>query len=256
VAGPLSRHLDDHIKSIACETCHIPSFAHVSPTLLRRDYSAAGKDRPEGQDRLGMPEYSKKFGALVWGKEMVPTYLWYDGTRNAALVGDKIDPSSPVILNAPGGEKRSPAARIFPFKVHTAVQPYDTENKTLAMPNFLEDYWVNFDWSKAITEGMKRVGLAYSGKFGFVETRMYSSIHHEVTQANKALGCSDCHSPEAITCSRCHKNAQGMALPSHRYAVYPEVKRRIDFKALGYTDDPALTGGRFYTTIGRGAPPK
>ena len=171
-------------------------------------------------------------------------------------LGDKIDPSAPVVLNAPVGEKRSPAARIFPFKVHTAVQPYDTENKTLAMPNFLEDYWVNFDWAKAIAEGMKRVGLPYSGKYGFVETRMYSSIHHEVVPAAKALGCTDCHSTEAVACARCHKNAHGTALPAHRLAVYPEVKNRIDFKALGYSGDPAITGGRFYTPLGRGVPPR
>ena len=256
VAGMLSRHLDDHIRNIACETCHIPYFAKVTPTLLRRDYSTAGKDQPEGRDKYGMPDYDKKFGTLTWGKDMVPTYLWYDGTRSAALVGDKIDPSAPVVLNAPVGEKRSPAARISPFKMHTAVQPYDTENKTLALPNFLEDYWVNFDWSKALSEGMKRVGLPYSGKYGFVETKMYSAIHHEVSPAKQALGCADCHSTEAVTCMRCHKGAQEMALPVHRLAVYPKVKGRLDFKALGYPGDPAQVGGRFYITLGRGAPPK
>ena len=29
VAGVLSRHLDDHIRAVACETCHIPSIAHA-----------------------------------------------------------------------------------------------------------------------------------------------------------------------------------------------------------------------------------
>ncbi len=69
-------------------------------------------------DRYGMPQYDKKFGTLTWGKDLVPAYLWYDGTRNASLAGDKIDPSTTVILNAPVGEKRNPAARIFPFQVH------------------------------------------------------------------------------------------------------------------------------------------
>jgi hypothetical protein len=47
-----------------------------------------------------------------------------------------------------------------------------------------------------------------------------------------------------------------MDLPEHRRAVYPDVKNRIDFKALGYPDDPALVGGRFYITFGRGTPPQ
>ena len=39
VVGMLGRHLDDHIRAVACETCHIPFIANASPTLLRRDYS-------------------------------------------------------------------------------------------------------------------------------------------------------------------------------------------------------------------------
>jgi len=103
---------------------------------------------------------------------------------------------------------------------------------------------------------MQQVGLPYSGKYGFVETKMYSSVHHQVVRVKKALGCSDCHNAEAVTCTRCHKNAQGMDLPEHRLPVYPEVANRLDFKALGYPGDPALLGGRFYITFGRGTPPK
>ena len=256
VAGVLSRHLDNHIKAVACETCHIPSVAHNSPTLLRRDYSAAGSDRAVTLDRYGMPQYDKRFGTLAWGKDLVPVYLWSDGTRNASMVGDPIDPSAPVVLNAPGGEKRNPAARIFPFQVHAAVQPYDTVNKVMALPKLLDGYWIDFNWSKAIASGMQQVNVPYSGKFGFVETRMYSAVHHEVVAAKQALGCADCHAVSAITCTRCHRGAAGMDLPAHRRAVYPEVKGRIDFKALGYPDDPARSGGRFYISLGRGEPPK
>ena len=256
VAGMLSRHLDDHVRAVACETCHIPSIAKASPTLVKRDYRKAGEDRPEKLDANGMPQYDKRFGELTWGRHIVPAYLWYDGTRNASLVGDTIDASAPVVLNAPVGEKRSPAARIYPFQVHSAIQPYDSENKTIALPKLVDGYWLDFDWTRAIAEGMKRVGLPYSGKYGFVETRMYSAVHHEVVPAKQALGCSDCHSVEAIACTRCHRNAAGMDLPEHRRAVYPEVKNRIDFKALGYPDDPAIVGGRFYVSFTRGTPPR
>jgi octaheme c-type cytochrome (tetrathionate reductase family) len=256
VAGMLSRHLDDHIRAVACETCHIPSVARSSPTLVRRDYSEAGQDRPRTLSPSGMPQYDPKSGALTWGRDLVPAYLWYDGRRKASLTGAKIDPSTTVILNPPVGEKRNPAARIFPFQVYTAVQPYDQESNLLVMPKLLEDYWVNFDWSKANAGAMRSVELPCSGKYGFVETTMYSPIHHEVVPAKLALGCADCHSAEAVACVRCHKGAQGMDLPEHRRALYPEVQNRIDFKALGYPDDPALVGGRFYATFGRGTPPQ
>jgi octaheme c-type cytochrome (tetrathionate reductase family) len=256
VAGMLSRHLDDHVRAVACETCHIPLIANVSPTLVRRDYRTAGQDRPAELDDNGLPRYDKKSGDLTWSRHVVPAYLWYDGTRTPSMIGDTIDPSSPVVLHAPVGEKRNPAARIYPFQVFSAMQPYDSENRTLAVPRLIDGYWQNFDWSKAIAEGMERVGLSFSGKYDFVETRLYSAVHHEVVPASKALGCSDCHSVAAITCTRCHKNAQGMDLPAHRRAVYPEVKNRIDFRALGYSDDPATVGGRFYVSFSRGTPPR
>jgi octaheme c-type cytochrome (tetrathionate reductase family) len=256
VAGVLSRHLDDHVRAIACQTCHIPSTARTLPTLIRRDYSVAGADRPAGADRYGMPQYDRRFGALAWGKDLVPTYLWFDGTRKYAAVGEAIDPGKPVVLDQPVGEKRDPAARIFPFQVHETVQPYDSENKVLALPKLAGGYWADFDWSKAISAGMKEVNVPYSGKYGFVETRSYSPVHHQVVTAKKALGCADCHASDAINCTRCHKNAAGMNLPEHRRAVYPGVAKRIDFKALGYTDDPARVGGRFYVSLGRGVPPR
>ncbi len=256
VAGVLGRHLDDHIRTVSCETCHIPSIARTVPVLLRRDYSKAGQDRPVAMDRYGMPQYDKSLGELSWGKDVVPAYLWYDGTRNASPVGDKIDPTKAVTLNGPAGEKRTPAARIYPFQLQSAIQPYDAGNKVLAVPELLDDYWSNFDWVKSIGDGMKQVGQPFSGKFGFVETRIYSSINHEVVPAKQALGCADCHSPEAVTCTRCHNNADAMNLPEHRRAAYPQVKNRLDFKALGYPGDPAVVGGRFYITIGRGKPPQ
>ena len=203
-----------------------------------------------------MPQYDKRFGTLIWGKDIVPSYLWSDGTRNASLVGDTIDPSAPVVLNAPVGEKRNPAARIYPFQLHEAVQPYDTVNRVLALPKLIDGYWDHFDWSRAIADGMKQVNVPYSGRYGFVETRMYSSVHHQVVAAKQALGCSDCHAADAIQCTRCHRGAAGMDLPEHRRAVYPQVKNRMDFKALGYADDPARVGGRFYAAIGRGTPPR
>jgi octaheme c-type cytochrome (tetrathionate reductase family) len=254
VAGMLGRHLDDHVKTVACETCHIPFIANAAPTLLRRDYSQAGQTRPKRLDQHGMPQYDKRFGALTWGRHLAPMYLWYDGTRDASRVGDKIDPASPVILNAPGGGKNNPAARIFPFQLHTAVQPYDTGHMTLALPKLPDGYWVNFDWAQAVAGGMRQAGLSYSGKHAFVETKMYSAVHHEVVSSKGALGCSDCHGTEAVTCTRCHKNVKETELPEHRRAIYPEVRNRLDFKTLGYPDDPALVGGRFHIGIGRGTP--
>jgi hypothetical protein len=64
---------------------------------------------------------------------------------------------------------------------------------------------------------MKAAGLKYSGKIKFVNTKMYWRINHEVVPKQKALSCTNCHSPDGV----------------------------MDFEALGYKGDPAITGRRF-----------
>jgi hypothetical protein len=256
ISGIFSRHLDDHVKSVACETCHIPDFARETPTLLHTDYASAGQKRPPQRDALGMPAYDIRFGELRWGRHVVPIYRWFDGTRKTTLLGDKIDPAATVDLNGPLGERHNPAARIFPFKVHTATQPYDLESQALLPVQFAGNLWRDYDWNRAIATAAREAGLAYSGKHGFVRTEMVTSIHHGVVPPKEALGCSDCHAARAVSCSRCHPNAAGMKDPAHMRMVYPQVKNRLDFKALGYQDDPAQTGGRFFKRLGRGRPPE
>ena len=256
VAGMLSRHLDDHVRAVACETCHIPAIATLSSTLVRRDYSKAGQDRPQAPDQHGMPTYDKRFGDLTWGRQIVPTYQWYNGTRTASLVGETIDPSSPVVLNAPSGERRDPSSRIHPFQVVAAVQPVRQREQDARLAEAAGWLLHRLRLVEGDRRGQQAGRTSVLGKYGFVETRLYSAVHHQVVPARKALGCSDCHSVEAITCSRCHRNAKGMDLPEHRRAVYPGVKNRIDFKALGYSDDPARVGGRFYVSFNRGTPPR
>lgn len=46
-----------------------------------------------------------------------------------------------------------------------------------------------------------------------------------------------------------------MEMPEHYRKVYPNLKF-LDFEKLGYEEDPAITGGRFYTILGRGLPPQ
>jgi octaheme c-type cytochrome (tetrathionate reductase family) len=230
VIGMLGQHLDDHVRSVACETCHIPTFARSAPTLLHRDYSAAGQLQEEGRDEYGMPIYDTRFGTLVWGMDQVPTYLWWNGDRHATLMGDRIQPRRGVVLNPPAGEKRDPAARIHPFKAHTAIQPYDTASKVLAVPRLSADYWVDFDWDRAIRDGMEAMGLEYSGDFGWVETTLYTGIHHGVVPASDALGCTDCHSTQAANCVRCHSGAEGMDRPEHTQRVYPGQPSTAGFR--------------------------
>lgn len=211
--------LNRHAKKIACQTCHIPTFAKAKPTKTWWDWSTAGKDvKPEDvkKDQYGEKLYDKMKGDFAWEKDVVPTYFWYNGSVERVLHGDKIDPAKVVKLSAAKGNRNDPKAKIFPFKVMKGKQPYDTENRTVVAVNSFgpptseSAYWVKYDWNKAIAAGMKAAGQPYSGKYGWIETSMVWSVNHMVVPKEKALKCADCHGE----------------------------KGRMDWKALGYAGDP------------------
>ena len=253
ISGPLSRHLDNHFRALACEVCHIPTVAKDDPTRVFIDYSRAEAYGPVPSDETGRPVYPSDSDVEIWANDLVPTYGWYDGTRLAFTVGDRIGRSRPVALNQPLGERRNPAAKISPFKVHEAIQPYDPERKALVVATLWGGFWSDFDLGRAISDGMAAADLEYSGSYDFVRTVQYSGIHHEVVPAREALGCGDCHAAEAVNCQRCHSGVS--EVESIRYGAANHLgEPRLDFGALGYVDDPARIGGRFAVAFGAGRP--
>ncbi|SJZ73762.1 octaheme c-type cytochrome, tetrathionate reductase family [Trichlorobacter thiogenes] len=217
--------LNKHAKKVACQTCHIPTFAKAKATKVWWDWSTAGKNlKPEEikHDQYGEHLYAKMKGDFKWDKDVVPTYEWYNGTVDRVLLGDKIDPSKVVKLSAAKGDRKDPNAKIMPFKIMRGKQPYDSVNNTVAVVNTFGPptsetaYWVKYDWNKAIEAGMKAANQPYSGKYGFIETSMVWAVNHMVAPKDKALKCGDCHGD----------------------------KGRLDWKALGYKGDPKNPANR------------
>lgn len=210
-----NERLDAHTRAVACQTCHIPKMAVEAPTKMSWDWSTAGRDPGPGDD----PNlYSKKRGTFVLARDVTPEYHWYNGTAERYLLGDRIDPEQITRMNRPLGGPRDPRAKIWPFKVHRAKQPFDRENRYLLVPRTSGHggFWTTFDWGDALRLGSKDTGLAYSGKHGFAGTEMYWPLSHMVATKDKALQCTDCHGDRG----------------------------RFDWSALGYEGDPAFRGGR------------
>lgn len=210
--------LNDHVSTVACQTCHIPSFAKGMPTKVYWDWSEAGKDvDPIPVDEYGKETYLKDKGAFIWEQNVTPTYAWYNGKVERYLLGDKVNDNGPTVLAKPVGDINDPTAKIYPFKLMKGKQPADAKNRHLLIPNVAGGFWAHHDWQKALEDGSAASGLDFSGEYYFADTEMYIGIHHEVVPANQALTCSDCHS------------ANG----------------RFDWVALGYAGDPMQVGSRF-----------
>jgi hypothetical protein len=130
-----------------------------------------------------------------------PSYKWYNGIVHPVTITDKLDthiaPDGVLELNQIEGSANDPKARIWPFKVMRGKQPYDPVNNTLVVNHVFGDddtsLWKNYDYAKAIKAGMDYADLPYSGKFGFIETRMNWFITHMVAPKEQAVPCQDCH---------------------------------------------------------------
>jgi octaheme c-type cytochrome (tetrathionate reductase family) len=214
------KSLNKHVRSVACETCHIPLIAK-EPTKTWWDWSTAGQDREVIKDKYGMPLYDKKKGDFVWEKDIVPEYRWYNGQADYYRMGQKIDPSHIVELNKLSGNIEDHKAKITPFKIMRGKQIYDTGNNYLIVPNLFgpEGYWNTFDWDQASRIGMETAGLGYSGNFGFVETEMYWPVNHMVAPAENSLKCTACQ--------------------------FKGEANLLKWEDLGYKGDPVKNGSRF-----------
>ena len=211
--------INTHVDSVACQTCHIPAIALEDPTKVTWDWSTAGQDRPEDHFT-----YLKIKGTFTYEKDYKPTYIWFNGNlQYRYLLGDKMDPSKPTMIDLPAGDINDPTAKIFPFKIHIAKQPYDTVNNILLQPRTGGNavagggFWETFDWPSALELGAQDAGLNYSGQYGFAETWMYWPTTHMVQPKENALQCDDCHGENG----------------------------RMDWETLGYPGDPIEWGGRF-----------
>jgi len=212
--------INAHTESVACQTCHIPEGAVRDATKMNWDWSTAGQDLPEDTHT-----YLKIKGSFVYEHNFTPAYMWSNGASTRYIFGDVIDPSVTTLINNPQGSVTDKSAKIWPFKIHTARQIYDTFYNYLLQPKTVGEggYWTEFDWDQAARLGSEAVGLAYSGSYGFTDTEMYWPLSHMVAPKENALQCNDCHGENG----------------------------RLDWESLGYYGDPIRWGGRSQTIVGQ-----
>jgi octaheme c-type cytochrome (tetrathionate reductase family) len=209
------QRLNAHLDAVACQSCHIPTFARKQATKTEWDWSKAG-DSSRKEDPH---HYLKIKGEFAYDSNVVPTYLWFDKTVQRYLKGDKIQPEQVTEINRPRGQIGDAKAKIWPFKIHNASQIYDAVNLYLMQPVTSGEggFWQKFDWNQALRLAEPITGLKYSGKYGFTKTRMYWPLSHMVVPKEKALSCNDCHGAQ---------------------------QTRMKWRELGYEADPILRGGR------------
>ena len=191
--------MNDHTDVVACQACHIPTYARELPTQMIWDWSTAGKlknGKPYNENGpFGRPIYKSIKGSFTWDKNVRPEYHWFNGSLTGTTVKDTIDPGEVVKVSCPVGAESDLPSLIFPFKIHRGIQPYDKINKTLAAPMLSgkKGYWKTFDMNDAIKNGHQALGIPYSGEFDYVKTTYAYPITHMVAPKESVVDCIECH---------------------------------------------------------------
>lgn len=216
-----AQRLNQHTQKLACQACHIPSFARGGvPTKMGWDWSTAGRNTGPGQpviekDAQGNVIYDGRKGDFVLGEDVVPDYLWFDGRVEYTTQETRIDPDDIVHINSFLGAANDPQARIWPVKRFHGKQPYDVEGNFLLVPHVSGGdastaLWHSFDWDKALEAGARATEVAYSGQYDFVRSEMLWPITHMVAPKEQAVSCMQCHSAQSRL-----KDVPGLYLPGH-----------------------------------------
>jgi octaheme c-type cytochrome (tetrathionate reductase family) len=194
--------LNEHTLKVACQTCHIPTYAKANATKTWWDWSQAGRTRNgapfEEKDSLGNVVYLSEKGRFIWQRDLRPEYVWFNGTASHYLLGDTAG-AAPVRLNRLFGSYADPDAKIVPAKIHRGTQPYDPGTGMLIQPLLAGDgddragFWDHFDMVRASRDGMALVGLPFSGHTEYIATEMTWPVNHMVAPAAQAVTCTECH---------------------------------------------------------------
>lgn len=193
--------LEKHSKTVHCTVCHIPRIAKIIPTDMKRDWREAEYDENTGKYEPLLSRMSN----------VIPTYAWWNGKDRIAYVYPEPVDGNEITFFAPVGSIDDPNSKIYPFKYHTAIVPFD-EEKRIPIPVKVGLFFKTGNATQAAIVGAQQSGLNFSGKY--ITMERYMSVSHGVVAAEQALKCEECHF----------------------------YGKRLDWKALGYPGDPVLTG--------------
>ena len=208
-----SKILNEHYNQVACQTCHIPTYAKSAPTKMDWDWSTAGKMDSIGKyleyeeiiSEDSILKYDSKHGTGIYVKNLKPDYMWHNGYTKHFMLSDSILSDSLTLNNLLGSyednlrpkDKNNPS-KIYPVKIMRGKQIYDPVYMKLIQPKLLGKkgsgaFWSDYNWDSSAVKGMQYMNLKYSGKHDFINTKSYWPINHMVAAKENTLSCEDCH---------------------------------------------------------------
>ncbi len=211
--------IDRHVARIACQTCHIPVYA--------KDASDSGTATEATEThRTWLDTHSSAVPyhpAAIKSNDLVPRYRFWNRENENYLLGDIARTDSLTgrySTSRPIGHPTRADSKLYAFKYKTAEQPIiNRTGQLLALDTSV--YFATGDAAAAARQGLVNMGLADTEPYSWVETDTLQMLNHEVSPANAALACDDCHGngaridleaelgyglrgPKSTICYQCH----------------------------------------------------
>jgi len=218
--GHGSEDVNRHVARVACQTCHIPTYAKnaadtaaTEATEIHRTWLSTHSTAPPFH-----PAGTK-------ANDLTPRYRFWNRYSDNYLLGDvaKYDSATGAYSTSrPDGgvDDTSPDNKLYPFKYKTAEQPImENTGKLIALDTHV--YFTTADAAAAVAAGL--ANMDSSGQpYKWVKTDTFQLLNHQVSPASQALTCNACHGsttrmnlkgdlgyglkgPESAVCSQCHE---------------------------------------------------
>ena len=215
--------LNRHTAKVACQTCHIPTFAKVVAgagvaTEMLRDWAKPVVTQSACNGRGGwLPEDVK-------ASNVRPTYKWFDGTSRVSYVGETLTGmptqalsaanatalgfatgTAAYTLGSPNGAINVTAAKIYPMKEHYGKLARNTTTNQL-VPQSTFEFFRTGSFCRAVAVGLGQnpdVACAAGQAAPLpspavaVPVHTFQTINHGVEVKANSLGaanqCGSCH---------------------------------------------------------------
>jgi len=193
LAGATKTTGDRHVKRVACQSCHIPTYAKVA-TEMNRDwrYKHDGADASLCDATNPCPGHPLQ----TKGANLIPEYRFWNRLSDNALLGD----DAALTYNAARGAYSTSwpmgditSGMLTPFKYKTATQPKTVaDHRLIALDTFVYLKGTG-NVNEAVASGLANMGYAQGTAWEWIATDTYQMINHGVNPATGVAPCGQCH---------------------------------------------------------------
>ncbi len=219
-SGHSTSAVNRHVNRVACQTCHIPTYAKNAADTAATEATETHRD-------WTVPEYNAT--AKRWeptptkANNLRPVYAHWNGTSWGSNLNDAPTAVSGVyLLSEPEGGVNVANSKLYPFKYKTAKQPYAASLNVLIAIDTAK-YWAfaippyvptATDVDATVRQGLTNMGYASTTAYTWVTTAEYQLLSHQVSPSANVLQCTSCHVSGTATQMNLQSLGYGLKKPT------------------------------------------